>query len=218
VGAQTQLLQRSRTYLSISTLSRRSGESCYAFLSLHVRVPAVCITHVNSRCWVVSNHLLSMVHAMHCTAGHSVLCLYAQAPVYSHAAKSSSSRSSVSCRVSRGAGDLPVVEDATVLPPPPTGSQYAWRRSWAGAGANSSGSAGNGGAGEPPSPVVQGWCAVPASSGLAAQLGAVVPCMCMPEQQAPGISTHAGVCSNRSFWHWQPVNGYGVTLTHNTQR
>jgi hypothetical protein len=77
-----------------------------------------------------------------------VLCFRSQSTTYSRSA-SCRSRNSASCRVSssRGAGDIPVVDDATVLPPPPTGSQYAWRRSWAGAGANSSGSAGNGGTG-----------------------------------------------------------------------
>uniref|UniRef100_A0A383W3Z7 Uncharacterized protein n=1 Tax=Tetradesmus obliquus TaxID=3088 RepID=A0A383W3Z7_TETOB len=82
-------------------------------------------------------------------AGHPVLCFRSHATVNNRSTTCSSRGSSASCRVSssRGAGDIPVVNDATVLPPPPTGSQYAWRRSWAGAGANSSGSAGNGGRG-----------------------------------------------------------------------
>jgi hypothetical protein len=49
-----------------------------------------------------------------------------------------------SASVSGDASNLPVVDDATVLPPPATGSQYAWRRSWGGFSA-SSGSGGGGG-------------------------------------------------------------------------
>lgn len=63
-----------------------------------------------------------------------------------------------------GGGKLPVVEGIP-LPPPATGSQYAWRRSWGGSGA-SSGSGGGGGSGRSWQARTRDWGRGPNSSIL----------------------------------------------------